>query len=385
MNNGQSGRQTAVRTNKNRKRGRSLKYVSRRGGLNPGYIIFAALILIIVAVSLFFIFRGKKEDPPAPAETESAQIGTAAPETEKAPGESFIEVPTADVAAGDLILVNYDHAYVFPEKDNLVNVYENKTGDFKVAYSYYMWDKDVLNVLISLTHELAETTGEDDLTLNSAYRSLEEQQEIYDEYRDNWGEETAKVYVATPGYSEHHTGLAADLTLVRDDGTALPIRQSDAYDEILRLLRDNGFILRYPEGKKEVTRIETEPWHFRYVGLPHSLIIEKTGLCFEEYITLLKSFTPDGNALTLSGSGRLSSVPYRDAAGSGDGYMIYRVAAGDGATTRIPVPDGADCSVSGDNDGGFIVTVRLSGTLPTRVTGVADDVTALVDKIVSSD
>ena len=379
--NGQSGRRDRTPPQSSGRRGRDLKYVRRRGeGVNPGYIVFAAVIILIVGVSLFFIFRNKNTEPPVPADTAPATAETAAPETE-APTVSFIEAPTADSAAGDLILVNYDHAYVFPEKDDLVNIYENKTGDFKVAYSYYMMDRHVLDVLISLTRELSETTGEDDLTVNSAYRSLEEQQEIYDEYRDNWGEETARLYVAVPGYSEHHTGLAADLTLVRDDGTALPILQSAAYDEIIRLLRDNGFILRYPEGKKEVTRIETEPWHFRYVGLPHSLIIEKTGLCFEEYIAFLKNFTPDGNVLFVNGSGRLFSVPFDGMASAGSGCAIYRVAASGSDVTRIPVPIGADApAVSGDNDGGFIVTVTF-GTSPARVTGVSDGVAAIINSI----
>ena len=381
--NGQSGRRDRTPPQSSR-RGRRLKYVRRRGeGVNPGYIVFAAVIILIVGVSLFFIFRSRNDTPPVPADTSSAPAETDAPETEAKPAP-FIEVPTADSAAGDLILVNYDHAYVFPEKDDLVNVYENKTGDFKVAYSYYMMSRHVLDVLISLTHELSESTGEDDLTVNSAYRSLEEQQEIYDEYRDTWGEETAKLYVADPGYSEHHTGLAADLTLVRDDGTALPILQSGAYDEIIRLLRDNGFILRYPEGKKEVTRIETEPWHFRYVGLPHSLIIEKTGLCFEEYIAFLKNFTPDGNVLFVNGSGRLLSVPFEGTASAGSGCAVYRVAASDEAVTRIPVPAGVDApAVSGDNDGGFIVTVTF-GAAPGRVTGVSDDVAAMIDAIAPS-
>ncbi len=382
--NGQSGRRDRTPPQSSR-RGRSLSYVRRRGeGVNPGYIVFAAVIVLIVGVSLFFIFRNKNAETPTPADTAPATAETAAPETE-APTVSFIETPTADSAAGDLILVNYDHAYVFPEKDDLVNIYENKTGDFKVAYTYYMMDRHVLDVLISLTRELSETTGEDDLTVNSAYRSLEEQQEIYDEYRDNWGEETARLYVAVPGYSEHHTGLAADLTLVRDDGTALPIIQSAAYDEIIRLLRDNGFILRYPEGKQEVTRIETEPWHFRFVGLPHSLIIEKTGLCFEEYIAFLKNFTPDGDVLFINGSGRLFSVPFDGTAAAGSGCAIYRVAASDEAVTRIPVPTGTDApAVSGDNDGGFIVTVTF-GTSPARVTGVSDGVAAIINSISPSD
>ena len=45
-----------------------------------------------------------------------------------------------------------------------------------------------------------------------------------------------------------------------------------------------GFILRYPEGKEEITGISNEPWHFRYVGTRVSLDMKDTGLCLEEYL-----------------------------------------------------------------------------------------------------
>ena len=385
MNNGQNTRpQTTVPRSK-KQSGRNLKYVRRRGGVNPGYIIFAAVILLIVGISVFFIFRGKNTESPAPPSTGSATVETETPETEASPF-SFDEVPTSDVAAGDLILVNYDHPYVFPEEDELVNIYENKTDDFKVAYSDYMIDKHVLDALITLTRELAVSTGEDDLTVNSAYRTYEDQQQIVDDFTVSHGEDYVRHYVAVPGYSEHHTGLAFDFNIVRDDYSVITIGESDAYGEIVRLLRDHGFIQRYPGGKEAVTKIETEQWHFRYVGLPHSLIIEKVGVCLEEYIALLKNFTPDGNALFLSVNGRLSSVPFDGASSAGAGWAVYRVTAGDGDKTAIPVPKGSDgYSVSGDNDGGFIVTVRFGDVSLSRVTGVSDDVQTMIDALAASD
>ena len=386
MNKGQNGRPAGMPGRAKRGRGRSLRYVRRRGGVNPGYIIFAAVIFLIVSASVFFIVFGKKDGNVSSVETEFPVTGTATEEIVDSQPYTFKEVRSADSVAGDLVLVNYSHEYVFPEKDDLLNIYENKTDDFKVAYSYYMIDKDVLSVLISLTHELSETSGEDDLTVNSAYRSFEDQEEIVESFTVDYGEEYVKNYVAVPGYSEHHTGLAADLTIVRDDGTALPIRQSDAYDEILRLLIENGFILRYPENKKDVTKIEGESWHFRYVGVPHSMIIEKAGICFEEYIDFLKSFTPDGNVLFIDGAGFISSVPFNEPREEKNGYMIFRVAAGQTETTEIPVPDGsADYSVSGDNDGGFIVTVRFGEPSLTRIAGFDDSVSSLVSKYSSSD
>ncbi|MBR4661925.1 MAG: OadG family protein, partial [Clostridia bacterium] len=78
--NGQSGRRDRTPPQSSR-RGRRLKYVRRRGeGVNPGYIVFAAVIILIVGVSLFFIFRSRNGTPPVPADTSSAPAETDAPE-----------------------------------------------------------------------------------------------------------------------------------------------------------------------------------------------------------------------------------------------------------------------------------------------------------------
>jgi D-alanyl-D-alanine carboxypeptidase len=52
--------------------------------------------------------------------------------------------------------------------------------------------------------------------------------------------------------------------------------------------REYGFIVRYPEGKEDITKITYEPWHFRYVGVEHAKYIEENHLTLEEYIDLLK-------------------------------------------------------------------------------------------------
>lgn len=44
-----------------------------------------------------------------------------------------------------------------------------------------------------------------------------------------------------------------------------------------------GFILRYPAGKEEITSIEFEPWHFRYVGVDAASVMAQNGMCLEEF------------------------------------------------------------------------------------------------------
>jgi len=51
-----------------------------------------------------------------------------------------------------------------------------------------------------------------------------------------------------------------------------------------------GFILRYPTDKKDITKINYEPWHYRYVGIKDAMFIKEKEFCLEEYIEFLKEY-----------------------------------------------------------------------------------------------
>lgn len=130
---------------------------------------------------------------------------------------------------------------------------------------------------------------EDGITLkfNSTYRSKGVQQYMWNVRREKYMAQgmtraQANEYigrsVAVPGTSEHQTGLAADIT-----------GSQKLYDWLAQNSWKFGFILRYPSGKKSVTGIIHEPWHFRYVGEALAKDIYESGLCLEEYLEHLKS------------------------------------------------------------------------------------------------
>ncbi len=85
--------------------------------------------------------------------------------------------------------------------------------------------------------------------------------------------------VADPGTSEHHTGLAFDITV---KGEQFSNTQQSVW--LAKHCWEYGFIIRYPLDKTAITRISYEPWHIRYVGTEHSLIMRDENLCLEEYI-----------------------------------------------------------------------------------------------------
>ena len=127
------------------------------------------------------------------------------------------------------------------------------------------------------------------INLDSCYRSVKRQQEIWDEFTEKYGEEYTKTYVAVPGYSEHHTGLAIDVALEKD-GTVIydndeMIAEKEIFAKVHEKLADYGFILRYKEGKEETTGYGYEPWHFRYVGSEKvAKEIMDNDLTLEEYL-----------------------------------------------------------------------------------------------------
>ena len=132
----------------------------------------------------------------------------------------------------------------------------------------------------------------------SGYRSIAEQafnyesrfnSYLYEGYSEADAQYMTDQYVAPSNGSEHTTGLAIDL-LGAEFGYELYV--SYQYEPSAQWLAENahhyGFILRYLEGKTDITKINFEPWHFRYVGVEHAEFIHKHGLVLEEYIALIQ-------------------------------------------------------------------------------------------------
>lgn len=114
--------------------------------------------------------------------------------------------------------------------------------------------------------------------LSSGFRSYDYQAQIYNNYCNRDGQAAADTYSARPGYSEHQTGLAIDVNQIDDSfiGTPEAIWLENHCHEF-------GFILRYPQGKQDITGYQYESWHIRYVGTDLATQIHASGLTLEEY------------------------------------------------------------------------------------------------------
>lgn len=127
----------------------------------------------------------------------------------------------------------------------------------------------------------------------SDFRTIKEQKAVMNRLTEKYGEEYALKTAAPPGTSEHHTGMALDLSPMVDgewvtENMAL-LKPVEIWEKVHAALPEFGFILRYPKGKENITGYGYEPWHIRYVGRELAEKISESGLCLEEYLEKTES------------------------------------------------------------------------------------------------
>lgn len=237
--------------------------------------------LLFVILTLFPLYRVKAYQLPTRDEIIAYGIDASVE-------EMLEELPeTAKLDDPYLLLVN---------RDNVLD--EEIPMEFAVTPSGHYFDARIEEAFYAFI-EGASLAGYD-LQVISAYRSMEQQAANFDAryamyLSDGLNEDDAYYYtsmfVAPYNASEHSTGLAFDLLgydyqeygrdlhqIYREYGSAIWMAEHAP---------EYGFILRYPEGKTEMTGYEYEPWHFRYVGHEHAEFMHNYGLTLEEYLALL--------------------------------------------------------------------------------------------------
>ena len=141
--------------------------------------------------------------------------------------------------------------------------------------------------------ELFAGAKEDGLTLlaTSGFRSYSTQKAIFERKLEKMSERAANASVAKPGYSEHQTGLAMDVEGESALGMGLveDFAKTPEGKWLAEHCHEYGFIIRYPEGKTDITGYIYEPWHIRYVGKEAAAEIAALDVTFEEYILMLRA------------------------------------------------------------------------------------------------
>ena len=330
----------------------------RNRKVNVGVLIVSLVFALLIGTCIYLIASGKNKDHDLVLDKKESETvsDTTEAETsgETADGKPFtVTVSEAEMHMGDLILVNYAYPYAFAESevDSIVTVTSAKNEFYIARDNKVSLRRDFIEVINTLMEDMYEVNGNKYMQVNSAYRSYDDQVSTYEYYEEQYGEAYAKEYVAIPGYSEHHTGLAVDFNVYKD-GYIHYVESYEGCAWFRENAKEYGIILRYEPDKQYITGISGETWHYRYVGVPHAEIMYDLDYCLEEYIDYLRGFTYE-SMLCYDGEDMISMEAFEKAE---TGYAVYFVAS-EGEETEITIPGGVEYSISGNNVDGYVVTL----------------------------
>ncbi|SCW65686.1 D-alanyl-D-alanine carboxypeptidase [Paenibacillus tianmuensis] len=237
-----------------------------------------------------------------------------------------IKVTKSQIYQGNLLLVNKQ----YPVRQegvtaDVANLFQHK----ELVKGYGLLDKTIrlsqgVAQKFQTMVDAAAKEGVRHFMISSGYRDNQEQGRLY--------KSMGADYALPAGYSEHNLGLSLDIGSTQTEMNRAPEGkwlQKNAWAY--------GFILRYPKDKTEITGIQYEPWHFRYVGLPHSAIMQEKNFTLEQYLDFLK----EQKTISTTVEGKAYEVSYYPVSGN----------------TSIPVPAGRRYERSGNNMDGVIVTL----------------------------
>lgn len=216
--------------------------------------------------------------------------------------------------------VVYEQSLMLINKENtLSNNYQADLIDYNGQG--LMMNKGMASAYKKISDDI-KTKFDERLLIMSGYRTADEQQELFDEKGPS---------IAEPAYaSEHQTGLALDVYVQNFSGSAFI--KSEVGQFVNSECWKYGFIIRYPLHKSKITGIDYEPWHIRYVGLPHSEIIHNMNITLEEYSDLFE-------------------------AGKFYSYNNYLISHQSGENIDMP-KNFKKCTISPDNYGGYYITIE---------------------------
>ena len=241
----------------------------------------------------------------------------------------------SDIYKGSLILVNKTHPIIkSADINNLSCLNINKD---------ILLEQKATKYFMRLINDLKCETK---IIPISGYRSYEEQKNIYSDSLAANGREFTQQYVALPDCSEHQTGLAIDVAKNSDkiDFIRPDFPNSGLCAKFKKEASDYGFIQRYKKEKEKLTGISCEPWHFRYVGIPHAKIIDQNNFCLEEYLIFIKKFEYQKEHLKIKINQNQIEIFYID----------FK------KTERINLDNHNLFDISGDNEDGFIASIIRS-------------------------
>lgn len=247
-------------------------------------VVLFIIIIIIVGYGLFKNNSSKKVDEPKKSIETKNKTKKVKDEYKLRDGEKFIKKTSTNMS-----LTKYNGAYyvngvmIVNKSYPLDSTYQPNTP-YKEITSDYIYGADYLDKTVMENYlkmkEEASKLGYT-LKISSGYRSYKVQVDLYNNYVKNDGKEAADTYSARAGYSEHQSGLCFDV-----NGVNYKFLETPTGKWVNENAHKYGFILRFPEGKDDITGYKFEAWHYRYVGVELATKLYNNGnwISLEEYL-----------------------------------------------------------------------------------------------------
>ena len=314
-------------------------YYGRRG---PSPIVWIIALVVLIAAVVLVVLGLAKHDaiPPKHDDTQQTQPhatggSTQTPEDKTGPADTNEPDNTGDAnkggdtnnnngTTGDANNTSSDAPYIdasgllqYSTKGHYVQMNSYQGGgqpdwqlllvndwnplpagyDSDVSFTTVTGGKQMDSRITDIVERMLKDASAYDLAVVSAYRPKEEQNTLYwrkvkqytdKGYSDLDAQTVGGTIVKRPGFSEHNCGLAMDVGGSGDYTLEQTFANTAAYTWLIDHCADYGFILRFPEGKEDITGVIYEPWHYRYVGVEAAKYIMDNDLCLEEYLAQVK-------------------------------------------------------------------------------------------------
>lgn len=263
-------RNTGRHTSKNKKR-----------KLNKKKVVLVAIVFLL---PIILIVKGNKHDKTIETSSNenTTQVNTTTNENAENQVPEVPEIkPKKEITDWRLTLANYENALPEDFKVELANIDSTK-----------QFDARAIEYLNKMMNDMRKS-GIANVWVQSAYRSVARQKELYDNSVQKYlkqgktQEEAEKMtdeYIAKPGRSDHNLGLAVDFNNVDNNFEDLK-----AFKWLKENAENYGFILRFPKSKEDITKIAYESWHWRFVGEEHAKKMNELNMCLEEYVEYLQN------------------------------------------------------------------------------------------------
>lgn len=274
------------------RRRRAAARARRKRQVMRNRLIFGAACLVFIAAVGFGVFKlvglltgGESSSAAGQSASQSA--------VSSSPSSAPASQPVSEPASGGAVTPATDGDWRLTLVNNNVPLPEGWQITTKVAEASTQKELAEEAADAYMQMKQAAAVDEVELLLCSGYRTVEYQQNLFDQEKQKWldkgmseeeARDKAKTVVAVPGYSEHNSGLAADIVTPGHQTLDPAFANTDAAKWLFEHAPDYGFILRYPEDKQAITGIIYEPWHYRYVGVENAKAITESGKCLEEYL-----------------------------------------------------------------------------------------------------